>query len=122
LTSYTRRAKNDFNVEMEPGSIVSALTKKVNSGRMFRRVGPSTFEIAERLVFLSYKIIATDGALFPTRARYIGKPLTPGLENKGLRSQRPTLRPLWYPHPSQRLRSKMSKSLIFLPASLRQLK
>lgn len=36
-----------FNVEIEPGSIVSALTKKVNSGRMFRRVGPSTFEILE---------------------------------------------------------------------------
>jgi hypothetical protein len=32
---------------MEPGSIVSALTKKVNSGRMFRRVGPSTFEILD---------------------------------------------------------------------------
>jgi len=29
-------------------------------------------EIAERLGFLSYKIIATDGTLFPTRARYKG--------------------------------------------------
>jgi hypothetical protein len=47
LTEIIRRAKNDFNVEMEPGSIVSALTKKVNSGRMFRRVGPSTFEILD---------------------------------------------------------------------------
>jgi hypothetical protein len=47
LTEIIRRAKRDFNVEMEPGSIVSALTKKVNSGRMFRRVGPSTFEILE---------------------------------------------------------------------------
>jgi len=28
--------------------------------------------IAERLGFLSYKIIATDGTLFPTHARYIG--------------------------------------------------
>ena len=45
LTEIIRRAKRDFNVEIEPGSIVSALTKKVNSGRMFRRVGPSTFEI-----------------------------------------------------------------------------
>ena len=45
LTEIIRRAKSDFNVEIEPGSIVSALTKKVNSGRMFRRVGPSTFEI-----------------------------------------------------------------------------
>jgi hypothetical protein len=47
LTEIIRRAKDDFNVEIEPGSIVSALTKKVNSGRMFRRVGPSTFEILE---------------------------------------------------------------------------
>ena len=47
LTEIIRRAKSDFNVELEPGSIVSALTKKVNSGRMFRRVGPSTFEILE---------------------------------------------------------------------------
>jgi hypothetical protein len=47
LTEIIRRAKSDFNVEIEPGSIVSALTKKVNSGRMFRRVGPSTFEILE---------------------------------------------------------------------------
>jgi hypothetical protein len=47
LIEIIRRAKRDFNVEIEPGSIVSALTKKVNSGRMFRRVGPSTFEILE---------------------------------------------------------------------------
>jgi hypothetical protein len=47
LTEIIRRAKSDFNVEIEPGSIVSALTKKVNSGRMFRRVGPSTFDILE---------------------------------------------------------------------------
>jgi hypothetical protein len=47
LTEIIRRAKSDFNVEIEPGSIVSALTKKVHSGRMFRKVGPSTFEILE---------------------------------------------------------------------------
>jgi predicted transcriptional regulator len=47
LTEIIRRAKSDFNVVMEPGSIVSALTKKVNSGRMFRRVAPSTFEILD---------------------------------------------------------------------------
>ena len=47
LTEIIRRAKSDFNMEIEPGSIVSALTKKVNSGRMFRRVGPSTFEILD---------------------------------------------------------------------------
>jgi predicted transcriptional regulator len=47
LSEIIRRAKSDFNVVMEPGSIVSALTKKVNSGRMFRRVAPSTFEILD---------------------------------------------------------------------------
>ena len=47
LTEIIRRAKSDFNVDMEPGSIVSALTKKVNSGRMFRRVAPSTFDILD---------------------------------------------------------------------------
>ncbi len=47
VTEIIRRAKRDFNVEIEPGSIVSALTKKVHSGSMFRRGGPSTFEILE---------------------------------------------------------------------------
>jgi len=47
LTEIIRRAKSDFNMVMEPGSIVSALTKKVNSGAMFRRVAPSTFAILE---------------------------------------------------------------------------
>jgi hypothetical protein len=36
-----------LSVDIEPGSIVSALTKKVNGSRVFRRVGPSTFEILE---------------------------------------------------------------------------
>jgi hypothetical protein len=47
LTEIIRRAKSDFNVEIEPGSIVSALNKKIKSGRMFRRVRPSTFDILE---------------------------------------------------------------------------
>jgi len=47
LTEIIRRAKSDFNIVMEPGSIVSALTKKVNSGTMFKRVAPSTFAILE---------------------------------------------------------------------------
>jgi len=45
LTEIIMRAKRDFNMVMEPGSLVSALTKKVNSGKMFRRVAPSTFEV-----------------------------------------------------------------------------
>jgi hypothetical protein len=36
-----------LSVDIEPGSIVSALTKKVNGSRVFRRVGPSTFEILD---------------------------------------------------------------------------
>ena len=47
LTEIIMRAKRDFNMVMEPGSLVSALTKKVNSGSMFRRVAPSTFTILE---------------------------------------------------------------------------
>jgi len=47
LTEIIKRAKRDFNMVMEPGSLISALTKKVNSGSMFRRVAPSTFTFLE---------------------------------------------------------------------------
>ena len=40
LTEIIMCAKRDFNMVMEPESLVSALTKKVNSGKMFRRVAP----------------------------------------------------------------------------------
>ncbi len=40
-------AKEDFNVDLDRESIVSALTKKVRSGRMFKRVKPNTFAILD---------------------------------------------------------------------------
>ena len=43
-------------------------------------------EIAERLGFLSYKIIATDGTLFPTNARYKG--CTPAFAGAGSGSKK----------------------------------
>ena len=39
------RAKQDFNMDLDRESIVSAITKKVKSGRMFKRVAPNTFTI-----------------------------------------------------------------------------
>ena len=41
------RAKNDFGLEFDRESIVSAMTKKVRSGRMFKRVAPNTFSLLE---------------------------------------------------------------------------
>jgi len=41
------RAKEGFNVDLDRESIVSALTKKVRSGRMFKRVKPNTFAILD---------------------------------------------------------------------------
>ena len=38
-------AKKDFNVDLDRDSIVLALSKKVKSGRMFKRVEASTFAI-----------------------------------------------------------------------------
>ncbi len=45
VTEIIARAKKDFNVDLDRDSIVSAMTKKVKSGRMFKRVKPSTFAI-----------------------------------------------------------------------------
>jgi len=39
------RAKRDFDVDLNRESIVSAITKKVKSGRMFKRVEANTFTI-----------------------------------------------------------------------------
>jgi hypothetical protein len=38
-------AKKNFNMDLDRESIVSAITKKVKSGRMFERVAPNTFTI-----------------------------------------------------------------------------
>jgi len=38
-------AKKNFHVKLDRESLVSAMTKKVKSGRMFQRVAPNTFTI-----------------------------------------------------------------------------
>ena len=45
VTEIIIRAKTDFNVDLDRDSIVSAITKKVKSGRMFKRVEANTFTI-----------------------------------------------------------------------------
>jgi len=45
VTEIIERAKMDFNVVLDRDSIVSALSKKVKSGRMFKRVDANTFTI-----------------------------------------------------------------------------
>jgi predicted transcriptional regulator len=45
VTEIIARAKKDFNVSLDRESIVSAITKKVKSGRMFKRVQANTFTI-----------------------------------------------------------------------------
>jgi len=45
VTEIIERAKMDFDVELDRDSIVSALSKKVKSGRMFKRVEANTFSI-----------------------------------------------------------------------------
>ena len=47
ITDIIARAKQNFGVDLDRESIVSALTKKVKSGRMFKRVKPNTFEILD---------------------------------------------------------------------------
>ena len=43
ITEIISRAKHDFHMNLDRESLVSALTKKVKSGRMFKRVAPNTF-------------------------------------------------------------------------------
>ena len=45
VTEIIKRAKLDFNVDLDRDRIVSALSKKVKSGRMFERVEANTFTI-----------------------------------------------------------------------------
>jgi len=47
VTEIITRAKEDFNVALDRESIVSALTKKVKSGRMFKRVAPNSFALLD---------------------------------------------------------------------------
>ena len=47
ITEIIELAEKDFNVIMERESVVSALTKKVRIGIMFKRVKPNTFAILD---------------------------------------------------------------------------
>jgi len=47
VSEILARAKNEFHVDLDRESVVSAMTKKVKSGRMFKRVGPNTFAILD---------------------------------------------------------------------------
>ena len=47
VTEIIARAKKDFNIDLDRDSIVSAISKKVNSGRMFKRVEANTFTILD---------------------------------------------------------------------------
>ena len=47
ITEIIERAKKEFDVQMDRESVVSALTKKVKSGRMFKRIAPNTFSLLE---------------------------------------------------------------------------
>jgi hypothetical protein len=47
VSEIIARAKADFGLELDRDSIVSALTKKVKSGLMFKRVSPNTFTILD---------------------------------------------------------------------------
>ena len=47
VSEIIKRAKENFNVDIDRESIVSAMIKKINKGRMFRRVAPNTFEVLD---------------------------------------------------------------------------
>lgn len=48
VTDIIDLAKKNFNMDLDRESIVSAITKKVKSGRMFERVAPNTFTILKK--------------------------------------------------------------------------
>ena len=45
ISKIIQIAKKDYNVDLERDSIVSALIKKINAGKMFIRVAPNTFSL-----------------------------------------------------------------------------
>jgi predicted transcriptional regulator len=47
VTEIITRAKKDFDIDLNRDSIVSAITKKVKSGRMFQRVEANTFTLLD---------------------------------------------------------------------------
>lgn len=50
VTEIIALAEKDFGVQLDRETIVSALTKKVKSGRMFQRVAPNTFTLLDKEV------------------------------------------------------------------------
>jgi predicted transcriptional regulator len=48
VTEIIARAKQVSSLNLERESIVSAITKKVKNGRMFKRVAPNTFTILDK--------------------------------------------------------------------------
>ncbi len=47
ITEIIAQAKQDFSVDLDRESIASALSKKVRSRRMFKKVAPNTFAILD---------------------------------------------------------------------------
>ncbi len=47
ISEIISRARDDFSVELDRDSIVSALAKKVRAGRTFKRVAPNTFTVVD---------------------------------------------------------------------------
>lgn len=47
VSEILARAKDEFNVDLDRESVVSAMSKKVKRGRMFKRVAPNTFALLD---------------------------------------------------------------------------
>jgi hypothetical protein len=47
ISEIIKRAKENFNVDIDRESIASAMLKKINKGRMFRKVAPGTFAVLD---------------------------------------------------------------------------
>jgi len=45
ISKIIQIAQKDYNVNLERDSIVSALIKKINAGKMFVRIAPNTFAL-----------------------------------------------------------------------------
>ncbi len=58
ISKIIRIAQKDYNVNLERDSIVSALIKKINAGKMFIRVAPNTFALK-----INTEIVDGGGAL-----------------------------------------------------------
>lgn len=47
ISEIIKIAKNEFNINLERDSIVSALIKKINAGKTFIRTAPNTFALKD---------------------------------------------------------------------------